>query len=113
MNIERQILPDGGHVDRDPGAIIEILLELLPLRQAFASRNIAPPQALLNAIDRDDADAALLPPFRGTLRAFQRHGGDAGRSLLTLLGLMTRPAAPRCRMRRIPAISAWKPAAPC
>src|SRR5580704_10594343 len=33
--IERQILPDGGHVGRDPGAIIEILLELLPLRQAF------------------------------------------------------------------------------
>ena len=39
--LEWQILPDGGHVSRDPGAIIEILLELLPLRQAFSSRNIA------------------------------------------------------------------------
>ena len=36
--IERQILPDGGHVSRNPGAIIEVLLEFLPLRQAFASR---------------------------------------------------------------------------
>jgi len=36
----------------DPGAIIDILLELLPLRQAYSSRNIAPPPALLNAIER-------------------------------------------------------------
>src|SRR5262249_5766351 len=50
--LERQILPDGGHASRDPGAVIEILLDLLPLRQTFASRNIAPPQALQNAIDR-------------------------------------------------------------
>ena len=34
--IERQILPDGGHVSRNPGALIELLLDLLPLRQAFA-----------------------------------------------------------------------------
>src|SRR5947209_14144972 len=40
QEVERQILPDGGHASRDPGAVIEILLELLPLRQAFASRNI-------------------------------------------------------------------------
>src|SRR5579862_8361327 len=46
--IGAQILPDGGHASRDPGAIIEVLLELLPLGQAFSSRNIAPPQALLN-----------------------------------------------------------------
>ena len=69
--------PDGGHASRDPGAIIEILLELLPLRQAFASRNIAPPPALLNASRPHDADAALLPPFRRHVRPFQRHGRDA------------------------------------
>jgi uncharacterized heparinase superfamily protein len=61
--IERQILPDGGHISRDPGAIIEILIEFLPLRQAFTARNIAPPQALLNAIDR------MMPMLR-----FFRHG---------------------------------------
>ena len=33
--IERQILPDGGHISRNPGALIELLLDLLPLRQAF------------------------------------------------------------------------------
>jgi len=61
--LARQILPDGGHVSRNPGALIELLIDLLPLRQTFAARNIAPPQALLNAIDR------MMPMLR-----FFRHG---------------------------------------
>lgn len=59
----RQILPDGGHISRNPGAMIELLLDLLPLRQTFAARNIAPPSTLLNAIDR------MMPMLR-----FFRHG---------------------------------------
>jgi uncharacterized heparinase superfamily protein len=50
--IERQILPDGGHISRNPGALIELLLDLLPMRQAFAARNVTPPPVLNNAIDR-------------------------------------------------------------
>jgi uncharacterized heparinase superfamily protein len=50
--LERQILPDGGHISRNPGVIIEILLDLLPLSQAFAARNVPPPAALINAVDR-------------------------------------------------------------
>jgi len=61
--LQRQILPDGGHISRNPGALIELLLDLLPLRQTFAARNIAPPPALLNAIDR------IMPMMR-----FFRHG---------------------------------------
>jgi uncharacterized heparinase superfamily protein len=61
--IERQVLPDGGHVSRNPGALIELLLDLLPLRHAFAARNIAPPPQLNNAVDR------MMPMMR-----FFRHG---------------------------------------
>ncbi len=61
--LDRQILPDGGHISRNPAALIELLLDLLPLRQAFAARNVAPPPALLNAIDR------IMPALR-----FFRHG---------------------------------------
>ena len=43
---------DGGHISRNPGALIELLIDPSPLRQTFAARNIAPPPALLNAIDR-------------------------------------------------------------
>jgi uncharacterized heparinase superfamily protein len=59
----RQILPDGGHISRNPGALIELLVDLLPLRTAFTARNLAPPPALLNAIDR------MMPMLR-----FFRHG---------------------------------------
>jgi uncharacterized heparinase superfamily protein len=59
----RQILPDGGHISRNPGALIELLVDLLPLRQLFTSRNLVPPDALLNAIDR------MMPMLR-----FFRHG---------------------------------------
>jgi uncharacterized heparinase superfamily protein len=61
--LQRQILPDGGPISRNPGALIELLIDLLPLRQTFAARNIAPPPALLNAIDR------MMPMLR-----FFRHG---------------------------------------
>lgn len=61
--LERQILPDGGHISRNPGALIELLLDLLPLRQAYAARNVQPPPPLLNAIDR------MMPMLR-----FFRHG---------------------------------------
>ncbi len=47
-----QILPDGGHISRNPGALIELLVDLLPLRQLFFSRHLQPPAALNNAIDR-------------------------------------------------------------
>jgi uncharacterized heparinase superfamily protein len=64
--LQRQILPDGGHISRNPGALIELLIDLLPLRQTFAARNIPPPPALLNAIDR------MMPMLR-----FFRHGDGA------------------------------------
>jgi uncharacterized heparinase superfamily protein len=61
--LNAQILPDGGHISRNPGALIEILADLLPLRQLFFARNLQPPQSLNNAIDR------MMPMLR-----FFRHG---------------------------------------
>ncbi len=61
--IEKQILPDGGHISRNPNALVELLLDFLPLRHAFQARNIAPPPQLNNAIDR------MMPMMR-----FFRHG---------------------------------------
>lgn len=50
--LAQQILADGGHVSRSPGAILEILADLLPLRQAYSARGLQPPQGLITAIDR-------------------------------------------------------------
>ncbi len=83
--LQRQILPDGGHVSRNPGALIELLIDLLPLRQTFAARNIAPPSALLNAIDR------MMPMLRffrhgdGTFALFNGMSGTPSDLLATLL----------------------------
>ncbi len=61
--LSRQILPDGGHISRNPGTLIELLLDLLPLRQLFAARQMQPAASLLNAIER------MMPMLR-----FFRHG---------------------------------------
>jgi uncharacterized heparinase superfamily protein len=76
--LQRQILPDGGHFSRNPGALVELLSDLLPLRQTFAARNIAPPPALLNAIDR------MMPMMR-----FFRHGDG---SFALFNGMSTAPS---------------------
>jgi len=94
QELQRQILPDGGHVGRDPGAIIEILLELLPLRQIYSARNIAPPPALLNAVDR------MMPMLRffchsdGTFARFNGMGPTPVDLLLTLLAYDEARGAP-------------------
>ncbi len=50
--LDRQILPDGGHISRNPEALIELLLDLLPLRQCFVARDRTPPKELTDAVDR-------------------------------------------------------------
>jgi uncharacterized heparinase superfamily protein len=83
--LQQQILPDGGHISRNPGALIELLIDLLPLRQTFAARNIAPPPALLNAIDR------MMPMLRffrhgdGSIALFNGMSGTPSDLLATLL----------------------------
>jgi uncharacterized heparinase superfamily protein len=64
--LDHQILPDGGHISRNPRILIDLLLDLLPLRGIYAARGLDAPRALLGAIDR------MLPMLR-----MLRHGdGD-------------------------------------
>jgi len=39
QELNRQILPDGGHIGRNPGILVELILDLLPLGQCFAARS--------------------------------------------------------------------------
>lgn len=64
--LDRQILRDGGHVGRNPQTLIDLLTDLLPLRQSFVSQGHEPPRSLVGAIDR------MMP----ALRLF-RHGDGA------------------------------------
>ena len=64
--LNRQILPDGGHISRNPRALIDILTDLLPVRQAFVSQGLEIPPAMLQSVDR------MMPLLR-----FFRHGDGA------------------------------------
>lgn len=64
--IETQVLTDGGHISRHPGVILDLLVDLLPIRQALSVRGITPSATLGEAIDR------MMPMLR-----FFRHGDGA------------------------------------
>jgi uncharacterized heparinase superfamily protein len=64
--IDRQILPDGGHISRNPRAALELLLDLLPLRQTYVNLGHDVPARLIAGIDR------MYP----ALRFFRHQDGD-------------------------------------
>ncbi len=83
--LDRQIWPDGGHISRNPDALVQILLDLLPLRQAYAARGVHPPPQLLNGIDRMLPMLRLLRHGDGTLALFNGMGVTAPDVLATVL----------------------------
>ncbi|SHM95643.1 heparinase II/III family protein [Roseibium suaedae] len=66
QELTRQILTDGGHISRNPRAIIEILADLLPVRQAFIAQGLELPETMMLSVDR------MMPMMR-----FFRHGDGA------------------------------------
>ena len=80
-----QVLPDGGHISRNPQMLIDLLLDLLPLRQAYAARGIQAPQQLLNAIDRMMPMLRLFRHGDGTLALFNGMGLTAPELVATIL----------------------------
>ncbi|AYD03088.1 heparinase II/III family protein [Neorhizobium sp. NCHU2750] len=64
--LDRQILADGGHISRNPRAILDVLVDLLPLRQTYINLGYDVPQKLIPAIDR------MYP----ALRFFRHQDGD-------------------------------------
>ena len=64
--IDRQILPDGGHISRNPRAALDLLLDLLPLRQTYVNLGHDVPSRLIPGIDR------MYP----ALRFFRHQDGD-------------------------------------
>lgn len=69
QELELQVLPDGAHISRNPAAVLELLADLLPLRQTYANQAEAPPAALIAAVDR------MLP----ALRFFRHQDGSLAR----------------------------------
>ncbi|WP_245396656.1 heparinase II/III family protein [Jiella sonneratiae] len=74
--LDRQILPDGGHVSRNPAALAAILADLLPVRETLLAQGQPVPKGIYSAIDR------MLPALRffrhadGTLALFNGTGAS-------------------------------------
>lgn len=68
--LSRQILADGGHISRNPAVLVEIVLDLLPLRQCFASRGRTPPEQLNEALARIPAMLRFMRLGDGSLARF-------------------------------------------
>jgi uncharacterized heparinase superfamily protein len=83
--LDRQILPDGGHVSRNPGVLVELLLDFLPLRQCFAVRSRPPPAALDPAIGRMMRMLRFLRLGDRALARFNGMGATPTSSLATVL----------------------------
>ncbi|MGB6347553.1 MAG: heparinase II/III family protein [Methyloceanibacter sp.] len=83
--LDRQILPDGGHISRNPSALVELLLDLLPLRQCFMARDRLPPKQLSDAIDRAMPMVRFFRLGDGTMARFNGGGVTATDSLATVL----------------------------
>ena len=91
--LKRQILPDGGHLSRNPALLVDLLLDFLPLRQCFKSRQRTVPPALEAAVAR------MLPMLRymrlgdGTLARFNGAGAPSTDLLATAVAYDSEPAA--------------------
>jgi uncharacterized heparinase superfamily protein len=83
--LDRQILPDGGHISRNPEKLLDLLPDLLPLRQAYTARGTQPPSQLLNAIDRMMPMLRLFRHGDGTLALFNGMGVTPPELLATIL----------------------------
>jgi uncharacterized heparinase superfamily protein len=107
--LEKQILEDGGHASRDPSDLIEILLELLPLKQCFVARQIDPPPALYTAINRMNSVLRFLRLGDGSLGRFNGMGPTLLDQVSTVLayddscGMLSGLIAPQSRYARLAA----------
>lgn len=92
--LDRQILRDGGHIGRNPLTLVDLLTDLLPLRQAFISQGHEPPRSLVGAIDRMMPALRLFRHGDGSLALFNGMSVTPPDRLATLLAYTDARAQP-------------------
>ncbi len=83
--IERQILPDGGHISRNPQVAMTLLADLLPLRQTYLNLGYTPPKGLVSSIDRMFQALRFFRHVDGTLALFNGCTAQPADRLLSVL----------------------------
>ena len=104
--INQVILPDGGHVSRNPQALLEILLTVVPLKDAMTAKREAVPRQLSAAIERMFPMLRMLSHGDRGLGNFQGSGGTDMACIKTILEhdtiagrpLLSAPHSGYCRL---------------
>ncbi len=91
--LERQILPDGGHVSRNPSILLVILSDLLPLVQALKKQGSSPSSIMLSSIDRIVGAIYFFRHTTGELGQFNGTGATDIELLTTLLRYNNKPGS--------------------
>lgn len=68
--LKNQIVPDGGHISRNSSVLVELMLDLLPLRQCFKSRERQPPEILAEVVRKIPMMLRFMRLGDGTLGRF-------------------------------------------
>jgi uncharacterized heparinase superfamily protein len=76
LELGRQILADGGHISRSPEQLALALADVLSVLGAYRARDLPPPPALRNALDRMAPALRFFTMGDGRLAAF--NGGTEG-----------------------------------
>ncbi len=83
--LDAQVLSDGGHVSRNPQVVIDLLLDLLPLKLAFLWRRIQTPQPIVAAIDRMMPMLRMMRHADGAIALFNGMGATRADLLAAIL----------------------------
>jgi len=83
--LERQILPDGVHVTRNPALLVDILTDLLPLEQLFRQAGHPGPKNIHSTIDRMVLALRFFQHSDGSLAQFNGTGKTPQDQLALLL----------------------------
>lgn len=97
--IEGQILPDGGHVSRNPMILIELLTNLLPLKQTYINLGQKPPRNMAAGMDRMFSALRFFRHSNGELALFN---GSSAVSADRLLGVLRYDETSGAAFREMP-----------
>jgi uncharacterized heparinase superfamily protein len=93
--LERQVLAEDAPLARNPSALVELMLDLLPLRLLYESRSLAVPAGLTKAVERALPMLASLRHPNGELALFNGAGPTRAADLALIFSVERGPV-PDC-----------------
>lgn len=85
--LKLQVLADGGHVTRNPEMVLEVLLDLLPIRQCYAARGMSVPPGVAGTCERLLHHLRTMSTGPGTLARFNGVGAHRVEAVATVLAV--------------------------